>query len=421
MSSIESIKSIILFPSHDCGVRPASSAEPGASASFDAGGVSTGRVRRVLSDCCRNFRLSAVFHNHFAILALETDMYHHPEIIAMNVTSVSHAVPPERKKLKKIAVFTSGGDAPGMNAAIRAVTRAALTNKLKVVGIRRGYQGMIEGDFIPLKRSDVSGILHLGGTMLKTARSEEFRTPDGRRRAYEQLKKAEIDAVVVIGGDGSFTGALKMSQEYDISFVGIPGTIDNDMYGTDYTVGYETALNTVVDAVDKIRDTARSHGRIFFVEVMGREAGLLALTSGIACGAEVILIPESAEQNDELNRFLKKGYKSKESSGIVIVAEGDPCGGAMCKAEEVRKAHPDLDVRVSILGHIQRGGNPTATDRVNASRMGVAAVEALLDDQQSVMIGIANEKIVLVPFNKAVKLNHCIDPDLLDLHRVLNS
>jgi 6-phosphofructokinase 1 len=338
----------------------------------------------------------------------------------MTISRTNHNVSPARRKLKKIGVFTSGGDAPGMNAAIRAVTRAALANKLKVVGIRRGYQGMIEGDFIPLKTSDVGGILHLGGTILKTARSEEFRTSEGRRKAYEQLKKAEIDAVVVIGGDGSFTGALVMSQEYDISFVGIPGTIDNDMYGTDYTIGYETALNTVVEAVDKIRDTARSHGRIFFVEVMGREAGLLALTSGIACGAEVILIPESMEQNDELNRFLMKGYKSKESSGIVIVAEGDQCGGAMCKAEEVRKAHPDLDVRVSILGHIQRGGNPTAKDRLNATRMGVAAVDALLDDQQSVMIGIANEKIVLVPFNKAVKMNHCIDTELIELHRLLN-
>ncbi|MDO9039785.1 MAG: ATP-dependent 6-phosphofructokinase, partial [Bacteroidota bacterium] len=213
---------------------------------------------------------------------------------------------PRRKKLQKIGVFTSGGDAPGMNAAIRAVTRAAIANKLKVVGIRRGYQGMIEGDFIPLKSTDVSGILQTGGTMLKTARSAEFRTPEGREKAYQQLKKAEIDAVVVIGGDGSFTGALVLSQEYDISFVGIPGTIDNDLYGTDYTIGYDTALNTVVEAVDKIKDTARSHGRIFFVEVMGREAGLLALTSGIACGAEVILIPESNEQHTELQKFLKK-------------------------------------------------------------------------------------------------------------------
>jgi len=328
---------------------------------------------------------------------------------------------PKRKKLQKIGVFTSGGDAPGMNAAIRAVTRAALANKLKVVGIRRGYQGMIEGDFINLKSSDVSGILQTGGTMLKTARSAEFRTPEGREKAYQQLKKAEIDAVVVIGGDGSFTGALVLSQEYDVSFVGIPGTIDNDMYGTDYTIGYDTALNTVVEAVDKIKDTARSHGRIFFVEVMGREAGLLALNSGIACGAEVILIPESNEQHEQLKKFINKGYKNKETSGIVMVAEGDEAGGALKIAEQVRKDHPDLDVRVSILGHIQRGGRPTAKDRVNATKMGVAAIDALLDDQKSIMIGLDNEKIVHVPFNKAVKLNHSIDTNLLEIHKLLNT
>ncbi|TLU51732.1 MAG: ATP-dependent 6-phosphofructokinase, partial [Chlorobium sp.] len=230
----------------------------------------------------------------------------------------------------------------------------------------------------------------------------------------------EIDAVVVIGGDGSFTGALVMSQEFNIPFVGIPATIDNDMFGTDYTIGYETALNSVVEAVDKIRDTARSHGRIFFVEVMGREAGLLALYSGIACGAEVILIPESTEQHEELNAFLNKGYKNKETSGIIIVAEGDECGGAIKIAERVRKEHPDLDVRVSILGHIQRGGSPTANDRVNATRIGVAAVEALLDDQKSIMIGITNDNIVQVPFNKAVKLNHSIDTKLLEIQRLMN-
>ncbi len=339
----------------------------------------------------------------------------------MTVKDISSEPALKRKKLQKIGVLTSGGDAPGMNAAIRSVTRAALANKLKVVGIRRGYQGMIEGDFISLKSSDVSGILQLGGTMLKTARSSEFRTVEGREKAYQQLKAAEIDAVVVIGGDGSFTGALVMSQEYEIPFVGIPGTIDNDMYGTDYTIGYDTALNTVVEAVDKIKDTARSHGRIFFVEVMGREAGLLALNGGIACGAEVILIPESNEMHDELKRFISKGYKSKETSGIVMVAEGDEAGGALKIAEQVRKDHPDLDVRVSILGHIQRGGRPTAKDRVNATKMGVAAVDALLDDQKSIMIGLNNEKIVHVPFNKAVKLNHSIDTNLLEIQKLLNT
>lgn len=339
----------------------------------------------------------------------------------MTIKDSSIEIPSKRKKMQKIGVFTSGGDAPGMNAAIRAVTRAALFNKIKVVGIRRGYQGMIEGDFINLKSTDVSGILQSGGTVLKTARSAEFRTPEGREKAYQQLKKAEIDAVVVIGGDGSFTGALIMSQEYDIPFVGIPGTIDNDMYGTDYTIGYDTALNTVVEAVDKIKDTARSHGRIFFVEVMGREAGLLALNSGIACGAEVILIPESNEQHEQLKKFLNKGYKNKETSGIVMVAEGDEAGGALKIAEQVRKEHPDLDVRVSILGHIQRGGRPTAKDRVNATKMGVAAIDALLDDQKSIMIGLDNEKIVHVPFNKAVKLNHSIDTNLLDIQKLLNT
>lgn len=338
----------------------------------------------------------------------------------MSIKENNSEVSLKRKKLQKIGVFTSGGDAPGMNAAIRAVTRAAIANKLKVVGIRRGYQGMIEGDFIPLKSTDVSGILQLGGTMLKTARSAEFRTPEGREKAYQQLKKAEIDAVVVIGGDGSFTGALVLSQEYNVQFVGIPGTIDNDLYGTDYTIGYDTALNTVVEAVDKIKDTARSHGRIFFVEVMGREAGLLALNSGIACGAEVILIPESKDQHIELHKFLNKGYKNKETSGIIMVAEGDEAGGAIKIAEEVRQQHPDLDVRVSILGHIQRGGSPSAKDRVNATKMGVAAIDALLDDQKSIMIGLDNEKIVHVPFNKAVKMNHSIDTNLLEIQKLLN-
>ena len=338
----------------------------------------------------------------------------------MTINNLNNETSLKRKKLQRIGVLTSGGDAPGMNAAIRAVTRSAIANKLKVVGIRRGYQGMIEGDFIPLKSSDVSGILQTGGTMLKTARSKEFRTPEGREKAYQELKKAEIDAVVVIGGDGSFTGALIMSQEYDIPFIGIPGTIDNDIYGTDYTLGYDTALNTVVEAVDKIKDTARSHGRIFFVEVMGREAGLLALNSGIACGAEVILIPEWKESHEQLKKFLNKGYKNKETSGIVMVAEGDEAGGALKIAEEVRKEHPDLDVRVSIFGHIQRGGSPTAKERVNATKMGVAAIDALLDDQKSIMIGLDNEKIVHVPFNKAVKLNHSIDTNLLEIQKLLN-
>ncbi len=338
----------------------------------------------------------------------------------MSAKANTEGASPKRKKLQKIGVFTSGGDAPGMNAAIRAVTRAALSHGLEVVGIRHGYQGLIEGDIIPLHSSDVSGIINQGGTILKTARSMEFRTPEGREKAYKNLKKHDVDAVVVIGGDGSFTGAMIFSQEYDIPFVGIPGTIDNDMYGTEYTIGYDTALNTVVEAVDKIKDTASSHGRIFFIEVMGREAGLLALNSGIAVGAEVILIPESKEQHETLKKFLSKGYKTKETSGIVIVAEGDEAGGAIQIAKKVTEEHPDLDVRVSILGHIQRGGSPTAKDRVAATKMGVAAVDALLDDQKSIMIGLVNDKTVHVPISKAVKLHHSIDQDLIDIQRVLN-
>jgi 6-phosphofructokinase 1 len=327
----------------------------------------------------------------------------------------------KRKGIKKIGVFTSGGDSPGMNAAVRAVTRTALANKLEVVGIRRGYQGMIEGDFVRLRSSDVSGILQLGGTFLQTARSKEFMTEEGRAKAYTNLRKEGIDAVVVIGGDGSFTGALVFSQEYDIPFVGIPGTIDNDMYGTDYTIGYDTALNTIVQAVDKIKDTASSHGRVFFIEVMGRDAGQLALKAGIACGAEVIFIPEVKTQSEVLENFLNKGYKNKKSSGIVMVAEGEKAGGALKMAQETQSQHPDLDVRVSILGHMQRGGSPTGIDRVAATQMGVAAVEALLDDQKSVMVGLKNDKIVHVPFVKVVKLNREIDQDLLAIQRVINS
>jgi 6-phosphofructokinase 1 len=327
----------------------------------------------------------------------------------------------KRKGIKKIGVFTSGGDAPGMNAAVRAVTRAAISHKLEVIGIRRGYQGMIEGDFVRLRSNDVSGIMQLGGTFLQTARSAEFRTDEGMAKAYQQLKENEIDAVVVIGGDGSFRGALSFSQQYDIPFIGIPGTIDNDMYGTDYTIGFDTALNTVVEAVDKIKDTASSHGRIFFVEVMGREAGQLALKAGIACGAEVILIPEIQSDEEELSNFLTKGYKNKKRSGIIMVAEGDKAGGAFKLAEKVQREHPDLDVRVSILGHMQRGGNPSAVDRVKATQLGVAAIEALLDDQKSIMIGLRDDKIVHVPMVKVVKMNRGIDDDLLSIHRAINT
>lgn len=325
------------------------------------------------------------------------------------------------KDLKRIAVFTSGGDAPGMNAAVRSVTRAAIANKIEVYGIKRGYQGMIENEFVRLRSNDVSGILHLGGTFLQTARSMEFKTIEGREKAYKNLEEHQIDAVVVIGGDGSFTGALVFTKEYEIPFVGIPGTIDNDMYGTDYTIGYDTALNTVIEAVDKIKDTANSHGRIFFVEVMGREAGELALKAGIACGAEVTFIPELQSEEDELNRFLSKGFKNRKRSGIIMIAEGDTAGGAFKIAGKVQKEHPEIEVRVSILGHMQRGGNPTAVDRVAATQMGVAAIEALLDDQKSIMVGLQNDKIVHVPLTKVVKLNRDIDSELVRIQKMINS
>ncbi len=321
-------------------------------------------------------------------------------------------------KIKRVAVLTSGGDAPGMNAAVRAVTRAAIFNGMEVYGIMRGYEGMIQGEFKKLESQDVSGIIQKGGTILKTARSARFRTPEGRQEAYENLKRYEIDAVVVIGGDGSFTGASIMSQEFNIPCIGIPGTIDNDLFGTDYTIGYDTALNTVVEAVDKIRDTASSHNRIFFVEVMGREAGFVALESGIACGAEVIMIPEVKEQMQELREFLSKRAKLNKSS-IIMVAEGDDEGGAIELSQKVQPEFPQFDIRVTILGHIQRGGSPTCYDRVSASRMGVAAIEALMDDQKSIMIGLVNGQISHVPLSKTVKAHKHVRKDYLDAAHIL--
>ncbi|MBN2348551.1 MAG: 6-phosphofructokinase [Bacteroidales bacterium] len=316
--------------------------------------------------------------------------------------------------IKRIGVLTSGGDAPGMNAAIRAVTRTAIHHGMEVYGIKRGYQGMIEGDIVKLDSLAVSGILQKGGTILKTARCAEFRTPEGRKKAYDQLKKFNINGVIVIGGDGSFTGATLMSREYDIPFIGIPGTIDNDLYGTEYTIGYDTALNTIVSAVDKIRDTASSLNRVFFVEVMGKEAGFVALHSGIACGAEGILIPEVKGQLDKLRVYLVQRSKEFKSS-IILVAEGEDEGRAIDIAARFQKEFPDFDIRTTILGHIQRGGSPSAVDRVNASRLGVAAVEALLDDQQSIMVGIMQNEIVHVPINKTVKLHKDIDRDLMKI------
>jgi 6-phosphofructokinase 1 len=318
----------------------------------------------------------------------------------------------------KVGVLTSGGDAPGMNAAIRAVVRSAIHRKIEVFGIRRGYQGMIEGDFVKMDSASVSGIIQKGGTILLTARCQEFMTPEGRKKAYDQLTASGINAVIVIGGDGSFTGASIMSREYDIPFIGIPGTIDNDLYGTDYTIGFDTALNTVVNAVDKIRDTASSHGRIFFVEVMGKEAGFVALQSGIACGAEGILIPEEKGQIEKLRKYLDERARQKKSS-IIMVAEGEDEGGAIAIASKIKEEYPEFDIRTTILGHIQRGGTPSAVDRINASRMGVAAIEALIDDQKSIMVGIVNNEIVHVPLNKTVKLCKDVSRDLLAITDLL--
>lgn len=323
-------------------------------------------------------------------------------------------------KIKKIGVLTSGGDSPGMNAAIRAVVRTAIYNGLEVVGIRHGYQGMIDANFQPMEASSVSDIIQRGGTILKTARCEKFKTTEGRLTAYNNLRGAQIDGVVIIGGDGSFTGARIFNEEYDIPFVGIPGTIDNDIYGTDYTIGYDTALNTVIEAVDKIRDTASAHNRMFFVEVMGAEAGFIALYSGIATGAEAIIIPEIKGEARDLKKLIQTGNSRHKSSNIIIVAEGDEEGGAFAIAEKMKDSFKDYDIRVSVLGHLQRGGSPSAIDRVNASRLGHAAVEAMIDAQKSVMVGIMNGEITLVPFRRAVKLHKDVNHSLVDLAKILS-
>ena len=324
-------------------------------------------------------------------------------------------------QIKRIGVLTSGGDSPGMNAAVRAVTRTAIFYGREVVGIMHGYKGLIENNFRVLSSSDVSNIIQLGGTILKTARSMEFHTKEGRDTAYQNLKEAGIDALVVIGGDGTFTGARIFAQEFGIPIVGVPGTIDNDLFGTDFTIGYDTALNTIIEAVDKIRDTATAHERLFFIEVMGRDAGFLALNGGIASGAEAVLIPEADTDLMTLETFIKSGYRETKKSSIVLVAEGEKAGGAFNIAQQVEKDYPQYDVRVTVLGHIQRGGAPSALDRILASRLGVAAIETLLDDQQSVMVGIENDQISLVPFNKAIKNDKVMNPKLLDLIRILSS
>ena len=321
--------------------------------------------------------------------------------------------------IKNIGVFTSGGDSPGMNAAIRAVVRTGLYYDLKVTGILRGYDGMIGGEFLLMERKSVANIIQRGGTVLKTARSDEFRTKEGREKAYGQLKLQNIDALVAIGGDGTFTGANIFYDEFNVPVIGLPGTIDNDLNGTDFTIGYDTAINTVVDAVDKIRDTAESHDRLFIVEVMGRDSGLIALRSGIGTGAEAILIPETKTDIRALLARLEMSRKDK-SSKIIIVAEGDDAGGAFEIANKVKEKFPFIDTRVSVLGHIQRGGPPSCMDRVLASRLGVAAVESLMQGKKGEMIGIVNGQIHFTPFSHAIKHNIDVDSELLKIVEILS-
>lgn len=323
--------------------------------------------------------------------------------------------------IKKIGVLTSGGDAPGMNAAVRAVVRTSIYYQKEVVGIFHGYKGLIEKNFKEMASGDVSNIIQLGGTILKSARCKEFHNREGRELAYKNLKDENIDALIVIGGDGTFTGARIFAQEFGFPIVGVPGTIDNDLFGTDFTIGYDTALNTIIEAVDKIRDTATAHERLFFIEVMGRDAGFLALNGGIASGAEAVLIPETDTDITTLENYIKSGYRKSKNSSIVLVAEGENAGGAFNIARQVEEMFPQYDVRVTVLGHIQRGGSPTASDRILASRLGVASVETLLDDQQSVMVGISNDQIELVPFNKAIKYDKEVNTKLLDTIHILSS
>ncbi len=326
------------------------------------------------------------------------------------------------KEIKTIAVLTSGGDAPGMNACIRAITRAAIFNNMKVIAVYRGYAGLINGEFEEFTSSSVSNTIQRGGTILKTSRSQEFLDPAGRKKAYDNMVANHIDALIVIGGNGSLTGAQLFAREYDIPVIGLPGTIDNDLYGTDHTIGYDTALNTIVECVDKIRDTANSHDRIFFIEVMGRDAGFLAQNSAIASGAEAAIIPEDKTDVDQLAEFIGRGMRKSKNSSIVIVSESqkDGSGGALYYADRVRKEFPQYKVQVTILGHLQRGGTPSAYDRILASRLGYASIEALIEGQRNIMVGISNDEIVYVPIQRAVKMDKPIKKELIDVLAVLS-
>lgn len=324
------------------------------------------------------------------------------------------------KNIRKIGVFTSGGDAPGMNACIRAVVRTALEQKVTISGINHGYQGMVDGDFQELNSRSVSNIIQLGGTILKTARCDAFRTPEGRKKAFDNLRKAGIDGLIAIGGDGSLTGADLLSSEFGIPIIGIPGTIDNDLFGSDFTLGYDTATNTVIEAIDKIRDTAASHDRLFFIEVMGRDSGCIALNAGIAGGAEAILLPEKPMSIDDLCRIIQRGEKGKKSSTIVIVSEGESHGGAYNVSQQVKKKLPHYDTKVTILGHLQRGGTPSSFDRVLASRFGYAAVRKLLEGETRLVVGLRSNQVQFTTFGEALSnKEYKLSEDMLEIAKVL--
>ena len=322
-------------------------------------------------------------------------------------------------KINCIGILTSGGDAPGMNAAIRAVTRAGIAAGLKAKGIYRGYEGLINNEIQDFTTENVSNIIQRGGTILKTARSKDFLTPEGRKKAYDNMVEQGIDALIIIGGNGSLEGARIFAEEFDVPCIGLPGTIDNDLSGTDSTIGYDTTLNTIVQCVDKIRDTATSHERIFFIEVMGRDAGFLAQNSAIASGAEAAIIPEDSSNADQLEQFISRGIRKSKSSSMVIVSESPKCG-AMYYADRVKKEYPEFDVRVSILGHLQRGGSPSAYDRILASRLGVGAITALREGQRNVMIGIKNDEVVYVPFCNAIKSDKPVKKELINVLGILS-
>ena len=316
--------------------------------------------------------------------------------------------------IKTIGVLTSGGDAPGMNAAIRAVTRAGIAKGFKIKAIYRGYEGLINGEIKEFTTENVSGIINSGGTILRTARSDRFKTDEGMEEAFRTMQKEEIDALVVIGGNGSLTGAMVFAQKYDVPCIGLPGTIDNDLFGTDSTIGYDTTLNTIVECVDRIRDTATSHERIFFIEVMGRDACFLAQYSAIASGAEAAIIPEDSTDVDQLEQFLNRGIRKSKKSCIVIVSESPKCG-AMYYADRVRKEFPGYDVRVTILGHLQRGGRPSARDRILASETGYGAIQAIVQGQRNVMVGIRNNEVVYIPFSEAIRSDKPFDKKLIKI------